>query len=95
MKKYTVRVRPEPALFLRHLHPLLKAKIRRALEELETDPYVGKPLREELQGLYSYRVSQYRIIYQIKQIEIQVEVIEIAERRIVYQRVAELLKKIH
>lgn len=92
MKKYLVRIPPEVEDFVRHLHPQLKVKIRRALEELEKDPYLGKPLKETLKGLYSYRVSQYRVVYQIEYREVRVEVVEIEERKIVYHKVAQLLK---
>lgn len=92
MKKYLVRIPPEVEDFVRHLHPQLKTKIRRALEELEKDPTLGKPLKETLKGLYSYRVSQYRVVYQIRHREVRVEVVEIEERKIVYQKVAQLLR---
>ena len=94
MKKYSLRIPPEIEAFVRHLHPGIKAKIRSALEEIEKDPYLGKPLREPLEGMYSYRVYQYRIIYLIKDRDILVEVVDIAQRRIVYARVAAMLRKI-
>lgn len=93
MTQYVLRIPPEIVTFLRHLHPQIKAKIRRALEEVERDPHTGKPLKKPLEGLYSYRVSDYRIVYQIKGRDLLVEVIDIAKRKIVYQRVANLLEK--
>ncbi len=92
MRKYRLRIPPEIVLLIRHLHPNIKTKIRRALEEIESNPFLGKPLKEELKGLFSYRVTHYRIVYQIRQKEILIEVIDIAEREVVYQRVAGLLK---
>lgn len=50
---------------LRHVHPDLKRSIRRALDELAHHPSKGKPLQEELAGLWSFRVSHYRIIYRM------------------------------
>lgn len=91
MKKYTVRLPPHLQSYLRRLHPDLKSKIRKALEELERDPTLGKPLKEQLAGLNSYRVSGYRIVYRINRQEIWVEVIEIAQRKIVYQNVLKLI----
>jgi mRNA interferase RelE/StbE len=92
MKKYRLLIPPELGVFIRHLHPSLKSKIQRALEEIEINPFLGKPLKDKLAGLFSYRVTQYRIIYEIKQKEILVEVIDIAERKIVYQK-AEALQR--
>ena len=92
MKKYRLRIPPEIVSFIRHLHPQIKARIRRALEEIELNPFLGKPLKGELGGLYSYRATYYRIVYQIKHSEILIEVVDIAERKIVYERVASMLK---
>ena len=91
MKKFTVRIPPHLQAPLRHPHPLLKSKIRKALEALEKDPYAGKPLKEHLQGYFSYRVSQYRIVYEIKASMVRVEVIEIAPRKIIYSQVLKLI----
>ena len=93
MKRYIVRIPPEVEAVIRHLHPRMKGMVRRALEELEKDPYLGKPLRDHLKGLFSLRVSHYRVIYRIEAREILIEVVDIAERKVVYRRVAELLKR--
>lgn len=42
-------------------------KIMCALDLLQTDPYIGKPLDGELEGKRSCRVWPYRIIYSIYQ----------------------------
>lgn len=43
-----------------------KKKIVRKLEMLTSDPHAGKPLKGELEELYSFRAWPYRIIYRIK-----------------------------
>ena len=95
MKLYRLRVPPDLVAFLRHLHPGIRTRLRHALEVIEEDPFLGKPLRDPLDGLFSYRVSDYRIVYEIKRQQILIEVIDISERKIVYQRVAEILKRSH
>ncbi len=95
MIRYHIRIPPDVEHSVQHLHPKIKAKIRAALEDIETNPYTGKPLRENLKGFWSYRVSQYRIVYRIKKEIIVVEVIDIAKRTIVYENVAHLLRKKH
>lgn len=50
---------------LKKLPLVEKKKIIRKLELLPQDPYVGKALKGELEGLYSLRVWPYRIIYEI------------------------------
>ena len=61
-----LRVPHEVAALIRGLHPVLKRKVRAALEALIADPWEGKALRNELQGLRSYRVGRFRIIYRIE-----------------------------
>lgn len=68
-------------------HPALKQKIRAALDDLALDPYQGKALKEDLAGLYSYRVIRYRIIYSIHRNLLEVHVIAIGHRRRIYQAV--------
>lgn len=40
-------------------------RIIKSLEELPRDPFLGKPLRGGLRGLYSLRIGEYRVIYSI------------------------------
>lgn len=40
-------------------------KIAKKLKGLKDDPYAGKPLKGELEGLYALRAWPYRIIYEI------------------------------
>lgn len=42
-----------------------KKKVFRKLEVLSLDPYSGKLLNGELEGLYAFRAWPYRIIYTI------------------------------
>jgi mRNA-degrading endonuclease RelE of RelBE toxin-antitoxin system len=65
MKRVPVFLTTTAHQLLRHLHPDLKRLIRQALDELANHPMKGKPLQEELAGLWSLRVSHYRIIYQL------------------------------
>lgn len=53
---------------------------------LAENPYrVGKPLRDRLEGRYSARRGEFRVIYQIFDDRIVVRVIHIAHRRDVYR----------
>jgi len=46
---------------------------------------VGKPLRNQLEGRYSARRGEFRVIYQIFDDRVVVRVIHIAHRRDVYR----------
>ncbi|OGV90562.1 hypothetical protein A3A66_02350 [Microgenomates group bacterium RIFCSPLOWO2_01_FULL_46_13] len=57
---------PQAVKQIQKLPQAEKKKVIRKLELLVTDPKVGKPLKGELEGLYSLRAWPYRIIYKIK-----------------------------
>ncbi|MGB6069076.1 MAG: type II toxin-antitoxin system RelE/ParE family toxin [Rhodococcus sp. (in: high G+C Gram-positive bacteria)] len=53
---------------------------------LAENPYrVGKPLRDRLEGKFSARRGEFRIVYRIYEDRIVVRVIAIAHRRDVYR----------
>ena len=62
---HRLRVPPALAALMRGLHPQIKRKLRGALEAIGADPGCGKPLREELDGLWSLRVGKFRVIYRV------------------------------
>jgi mRNA interferase RelE/StbE len=51
---------------------------------LENPHRVGKPLRFQLEGFFSARRGQYRVIYRIIEDEIIVEVVKISHRSDAY-----------
>ncbi len=89
MRRPSITVSETAQGILRHLHPDLKKSIRKALDELVKNPYAGKPLKQELAGLWSLPVAHHRIIYQTQ--EGRIIVVFIGPRRDVYERLRELL----
>ncbi len=71
---------------IRHLPPVLKGKIKQGLDEICAQPHSGKPLRDELAGLHSYRIGEIRIVYQVE--ERAIILITVGPRRTVYQKAA-------
>lgn len=73
---------------LRELKRLDREVVRRAFrvirEILATNPYAGKRLKGRYAGLYSYRVSDYRIVYEIVSEELRIVVLRVGHRRYVY-----------
>ncbi len=90
--KYRLTLSPEAEKTIRQLAPDLKRKIRFALEEIQEDPYLGKPLKDELKGLRSYRVHHYRIVYRIHHHQIEIQVIDIGPRSLIYDRVVAAIR---
>ncbi len=76
------------------LPPGLKRQIRTALDEIVQDPQVGKPLRDDLLGCRSYRVGRYRIVYWIHEKRIEVEIIDVGRREIIYERSSVIVRRL-
>lgn len=73
---------------MKELKNLDKPVVRRAFELIEQviahDPYSGKELKGKYKGLFSYRFSDYRIVYEIKKTQLIVVVLRIRHRKHVY-----------
>jgi mRNA interferase RelE/StbE len=61
-------------------------RVRRGLEGLAENPRLGKPLHGELAPFRSYRVGDYRIVYEIQNQELIVLVVMLGHRREIYER---------
>lgn len=85
--KYQIIIPPLVERTIRILPPSLKSQIRAGLEAIQEDPHIGKPLKDELRGLWSYRVSRYRIVYRIDHRVIEVQVVDLGPRTIIYDRI--------
>ena len=90
--KYKIRAPDAIARLIRNAHPQLKRKIKSALNLIVADPSVGKSLRGELKGLKSFRVSRFRIIYQISSKRV-IELIAIGPRKTIYEETYRILRK--
>ncbi len=60
-------------------------RIARALDDLEGDPFLGKSLKGQLKGRYSYRVGRHRIIYKVQKNVLIVYVIDVGHRSDIYR----------
>ena len=72
---------------LAKLDRVIAKKITKKVENyLAKDPIKrGKPLVGNLKGSYRYRFSDYRVIYQIKQLKLIITIVEVGNRREIYQ----------
>jgi len=51
---------------MRTLNEETQVRILHEGNVLRTNPYTGKPLRGEWKGVFSLRIGDYRVLYQIK-----------------------------
>lgn len=89
MKKYSIQFTQEAKKRVEKLDSSVKNIIQKAIDSLVQNPYKGKPLSHELAGLYSYRTSDYRIIYKIEEGQLIIIVITVGHRREIYKKLKE------
>jgi mRNA interferase RelE/StbE len=61
-------------------------RVRHGLEQLAEKPRLGKPLHGELAPFWSYRVGDYRIVYEVRDEDLVVLVVLLGHRREIYER---------
>ena len=88
---YKIRVPDEVADLIRGMHPRLKKKVRASLDMILSDPQKGKALKEELAGLHSFRVGNFRIVYRIS--KKHVEIVALGPRQKIYEETFLVLKR--
>ena len=87
-----LRVPDEIVALIRGCHPQLKRKFRAGLKHIVIEPEVGKFLKDELEGLRSYRISRFRVIYRISSKQI-IDVVAIGPRKTIYEETYRIIKK--
>jgi mRNA interferase RelE/StbE len=84
---------PETVRYLRHCHPTLKSALKTAIQSLKENPYLGKPLSDDLEGMRSLRYKRYRVIYEYDAKRERVAVLFAGHRSTVYDELNRNLKK--
>jgi mRNA interferase RelE/StbE len=87
---YSLVYLPGAVRDLRKLPEDVVERARRGLERLARNPELGSRLTGPLAELWSYRVGDYRIVYQIRRRELLVLIVMIGHRRAIYERARRL-----
>lgn len=87
-----LRIPDELAALIRGMHPVLKHRVRAALEAVLNDPAAGKALKEELSGFRSYRVGRLRVIYRCTSRN-DIEIVAIGPRLTIYEYTLMLVQR--
>ena len=87
-----LRVPDEVVALIRGCHPQLKRKIRAGLGHIMTEPESGKTLKDELEGLKSYRISRFRIIYRISS-KRTIDIVAVGPRKTIYEETFRIIRK--
>lgn len=81
---YNLRISAQATKKLKQISKRRRKAVVEALEEIKENPDLGKPLKRELTGKYSYKLGVYRIIYKISKKDKVVEIITVGHRVSVY-----------
>ncbi len=87
-----LRVPDEVVALIRGCHPQLKKKIRAGLRQILTEPESGKSLKDDLEGLKSYWIRRFRIIYRISSKQI-IDVVAVGPRKNIYEETYRIIRK--
>lgn len=87
MNLYAVRLKGTAAKEYHRLPPDVQRRVVEALVGLESNPRPqgARLLSGELQGLYRIRIGEYRIVYQVDDVERVVSVVRIRPRGRAYR----------
>ena len=89
---YKLRVPDEIVSLIRGMHPLLKKRVKAALEEICNDPYCGKNLKEELADLRSFQIKRFRIIYKVSSKK-EIRIVALGPRIYIYEETFRVIQK--
>ncbi|HZE62123.1 MAG TPA: type II toxin-antitoxin system RelE/ParE family toxin [Burkholderiales bacterium] len=76
---------------IRRLHPNIKRKVRAAVDLLAEDATTGKPLQDDLAGLWSLRIGKFRLIYRFT--AEQIELVTFGPRERIYEETRRLISR--
>jgi len=83
--QYQLKVKPNAQKKLDRLPKVDYYRILAAFSILAQNPFIGKKMKGEFEGSYSYRIWPYRIIYDIYKKELLVLVVRVGHRQGVYK----------
>lgn len=82
---YEIIFRGPAERFFKKLDRHIQKEIFKKISLLKEDPKLGKPLSGNLTGLWKLRYDKYRIIYQIRDQELIIFIMDIGHRKTVYE----------
>lgn len=88
-----LKMSDETAELVRTLHPDLKRKIKAALQTVLNDPQSGKVLKDELEGLQSFKVGKFRVVYKTAKDKRIIEIVAIGPRKTIYEETMRFLQR--
>lgn len=85
MASYSVQIKASAAKELERVAKSERTRIITAIDQLGKNPFLGKVLKGDLRGLRRIRVSNYRVIYEVRGETLIVLVVRVAHRSDAYR----------
>lgn len=76
------------------MNPTIKGAIRSILDDLKTDPFLGKALQGDFIGLRSLRFKRYRVIYRVDAKHRVLQILLAGQRTNIYDELSRALKSL-
>jgi len=81
---YSIQIEKDALAQLKKIDQVYQKLIIKNIDKLKIDPFIGKQLKGNWASLRRIRVSNYRVIYSIKNNELIVLILRIGHRKNVY-----------
>ena len=81
---FKILISPKSDNFLKKLDKFTEERIKNKIKELSNNSELGKPLVGRLSGLWSLRIGDYRVLYEIRRSEVLILVVKIGHRKDIY-----------
>ena len=82
---FQVKLTASAADMFARLHPEIRKNIKTGLNGLTENPYLGKPLQNELALFRSLKLKRFRVVYRIDEVNTRVVVYAIGHRKDIYE----------
>lgn len=95
---YRIKYSPAAVKYIKKIrNKQLKTELKKAIDQIANDPYVGEAKMGDLQGLFGYDVYydsvNYEIAYTVKEMEILVTIIMVGTRENFYNELKRYIKR--
>jgi mRNA interferase RelE/StbE len=89
---FQIKLTASAADMFARLHPETRKNIKTGLKGLAENPYIGKPLQNELALFRSLKLKRFRIVYRIDDDTTTVVVVAIGHRKDIYEVILQILE---
>jgi mRNA interferase RelE/StbE len=88
---YLLRYSETSGKQIRSIHPQSKPLIKKHIEELKENPFLGKPLEREVSGFYSLRINKFRVLCEIDHEKRLIRIHFVGYRKNIYELFRKLI----